>query len=136
MKVVLDTNILFALLTRHSKYKEILDHFVEGSFTWCVTTDILTEYTEIIGKYLGKPYVDYFLEIIDHAENMEFVTTYYRWRLIKDDPDDDKFVDCAIACNAKYIVSQDKHFKILKTIPYPKIEVIDIQTFMEELKIL
>ena len=134
MKVVLDTNILFILLTRHSKYKEILDYFADGDFTWCVSTEILAEYTEIIGKYLGKPYVDYFLEIIERSENIEYVTTYFHWQLIKDDPDDDKFVDCAIACNAKYIVSQDKHFNILKQIPFPKIEVIGVQDFLEALR--
>ena len=44
--------------------------------------------------------------------------------------DDNKFVDCAIAANASYIVSQDHHFDILKTIEFPKVELIDIDTFM------
>jgi predicted nucleic acid-binding protein len=74
------------------------------------------------------------MEIIDQAENIEYITTYYKWRLIKDDPDDDKFVDCAIACGAKYIVTHDKHFRILSNITFPKVEIASIQVFIEDLK--
>jgi putative PIN family toxin of toxin-antitoxin system len=133
MKVVLDTNILLVILSRHSKYHEVLDYFAEGQFTWCVTTEILAEYVEIIERYLGKSYMEYFMEIIEQAENIEYVTTYYRWTLIKNDPDDDKFVDCAIACNAKYIVTHDKHFNVLRNTPFPKVDIVDIQAFIEDL---
>jgi uncharacterized protein len=133
MKVVLDTNIVLVILSRRSKYSEILDFFAEEDFVWCVTTDILAEYTEIIDRYLGKSYVDYFMEIIEQAKNIEYITTYYRWNLIINDADDDKFVDCAIACGAKYIVTEDKHFNILKNIPFPKVDIIGIKEFVEEL---
>ncbi|MDN8660490.1 PIN domain-containing protein, partial [Staphylococcus aureus] len=55
---------------------------------------------------------------------------HFRFNLIQEDVDDNKFVDCAIAANASYIVSQDHHFDILKTIEFPKVELIDIDTFM------
>ncbi len=45
-----------------------------------------------------------------------------------------EFVDCAIKADAKFIVSNDKHFDVLKTIPFPRVEVIDIDKFLEELK--
>ena len=38
-------------------------------------------------------------------------------------------VDCAIAANAKCIVTEDKHFKVLENIPFPKVEVIGIEDF-------
>jgi len=78
---------------------------------------------------MGKEVADFVLQIIENAVNVELVTKYYRWQLITADPDDNKFVDCAISCNAKYIVSQDKHFNVLKNIPFPQIEVIDIHEF-------
>jgi putative PIN family toxin of toxin-antitoxin system len=133
MKVVLDTNIVLVILSRRSKYSAILDFFAEENFTWCVTTDILAEYAEIIDRYLGKSYVDYLMEIIEQAKNIEYITTYYRWNLIIHDSDDDKFVDCAVACGAKYIVTEDKHFNVLKNIPFPKVEIIGIKEFVEEL---
>lgn len=51
-------------------------------------------------------------------------------------PDDNKFVDCAIAGRVKYVVTKDKHFSILKDIPFPKVEIISIDDFLEELKVL
>jgi predicted nucleic acid-binding protein len=59
---------------------------------------------------------------------------YYKWNLITVDPDDNKFVDCAIAANADYIVTNDKHFNILKEINFPKVSCITIEEFIEILK--
>ncbi|MDZ7896886.1 MAG: hypothetical protein U5N85_02500 [Arcicella sp.] len=47
--------------------------------------------------------------------------------------DRNKFVDCAIACNATYLVSQDKHFNILETILFPKVQVLKVNQFVEVL---
>jgi len=52
------------------------------------------------------------------------------------DPDDNKFFDCAVAGNADYIVSEDKHFNILKHIPFPSvnaIKTIDFKKILENL---
>jgi len=49
--------------------------------------------------------------------------------MITQDPDDNKFVDCAIAGNATYIVSNDSHFDVLKQIDFPKLVVKNIQEF-------
>ena len=58
---------------------------------------------------------------------------HFRFRLIEPDPDDNKFVDCAIVAGADYIVSEDTHFRVLETIPFPKVNVIRLNRFMEEL---
>jgi len=58
---------------------------------------------------------------------------YFHFNLISVDPDDNKFVDCAIIANADYIVSQDAHFNVLKTINFPKVNVIRIEDFLKEL---
>lgn len=76
-----------------------------------------------------SPKSNYVLQILENAVNVEFVAKYFRWNLIENDPDDNKFVDCAIVSNAKYIVTQDKHFDILKSIEFPKVEVINIEIF-------
>ena len=46
--------------------------------------------------------------------------------MIEADADDNKFVDCAIAANAKYVVTDDNHFDILKRIDFPKVDIISI----------
>jgi predicted nucleic acid-binding protein len=80
---------------------------------------------------MGKEVANTVLQIIENSSNVEFITKYFRWNLINVDPDDNKFIDCAISSNAKYIVTQDKHFNVLKNIDFPKVDVIDILKFKE-----
>ena len=49
------------------------------------------------------------------------------------DPDDNKFADLAISANANYLVTHDKHFKVLDTIPFPTVKVVDLPSFRQAL---
>ena len=129
MNVVIDTNIILVSLSRRSKTHWVFERFLNQEFTLCLTTDILNEYVEIIGQHLGQEAVDLFLQTIEEAENIRYITRYFEWRLIIADPDDNKFVDCAVAANAQLIVTEDKHFNILHTIPFPKVNVVGVDTF-------
>jgi predicted nucleic acid-binding protein len=62
--------------------------------------------------------------------NLERINKYYFWNLITVDPDDNKFVDCAIAANAHFICTEDKHFNILANVPFPTVSVISTQEFI------
>ena len=50
------------------------------------------------------------LDVILNNLYISFLTPYYKFNLIKSDPDDNKFVDCAGIANAKFIVTEDRHF--------------------------
>lgn len=67
-------------------------------------------------------------------ENVEQIEVYYKWLLIDKDPDDNKFIDCAISGNVDYIVSNDKHFNVLSNIKFPSIEVVTADQFLLELE--
>lgn len=73
------------------------------------------------------------LDVILNNPYTVFVTPSYHFRLIETDPDDNKFVDCAIAARAKFIVTEDHHFDVLRTIDFPKVEIIGLDEFMAEL---
>ncbi|MEM7515264.1 MAG: putative toxin-antitoxin system toxin component, PIN family [Bacteroidota bacterium] len=133
MDVVLDTNVLIVAISSRSKYRPIFDSFLKEEITLCATSDILIEYEEIIGRYLGKQLATNILQIIENAPNVRWITRYYKWNLIKDDPDDNKFVDCAIASNARFLVSNDKHFQVLSNIEFPSVNLVDAKAFLEEL---
>jgi predicted nucleic acid-binding protein len=64
-----------------------------------------------------------------NASNVRKITSYFKWQLVTLDIDDNKFVDCAISANANYIVTHDKHFNILDTIDFPKVNKITISDF-------
>ena len=65
---------------------------------------------------------------------MNIVLVYYHLHLITADPDDDKFVDCAFKANARYIVTQDHHYDVLKQTPFPFIDVVSIDEFIKVLQ--
>ena len=58
----------------------------------------------------------------------------FSWSLITADKDDNKFVDVSIASNCNYIVTNDKHFKELGDIDFPKVSVINADVFLNKLK--
>lgn len=92
---------------------------------------MLNEYAEVIADDLSPKVSENVLSALETLPNVIPVNKYYFWNLITTDPDDNKFVDCAVAGGANYIVTDDKHFKVLKTIPFPKIEVLSSDEFLE-----
>lgn len=69
------------------------------------------------------------MDLFDNLPNIQLITRYYRWFAIKADADDDKFVDCAVAANAICIITEDKHFKVLEQLDFPKIKAMTIDEF-------
>jgi len=134
MRVVLDTNCLLKIIFPKSCFKPVWQSFVAEEYTLCVTNEILMEYREILEKYSGsEELAEAVINVIMSSPNVERISPTYRFCLIAEDPDDNKFVDCAITCGASYIVSDDKHFRILKTIDWPKVDLKTLKEFAEEI---
>jgi putative PIN family toxin of toxin-antitoxin system len=127
--IVLGTNCLLMSLPRISPYRLIWDSFNSGKFTLCVTTEILEEYMEIISSKASPAVANNVISTILNAGNTLLITPYYRFNLIKEDLDDNKFVDCCISSNASYIVTNDHHFDVLRTIDFPCVNIIRIKEF-------
>lgn len=134
MKVVIDTNIFWVSVTRKSTSNWLYQALIDGKFTLCVTTEILAEYEELIGRRIGELAATTVLELLELLPNVEYVTRYYEWRLITADPDDNKFPDCYVAGQAEFLVTHDKHFNILKSLEFPPINVISLEEFKEKLE--
>ena len=103
MKVVIDTNVLLVSISQRS------------SWHWL--------FSAIIEKKLDV------IRVLKELSTVHLITTYFRLNLIVNDPDDNKFVDCAFASGVDYLISNDKHFIILKSVAFPKINVITLPDF-------
>ncbi len=134
MKIVLDTNVLLMSLPKLSPYRPIFDNLLNGTYELVLTESIFQEYKEIIGQKTTEEIAENLSELFKQLKNVKLVKVYYHWNLIERDPDDNKFVDCAITANAKFLVSNDKHFNSLKRIDFPKVDLISADTFLEEVK--
>ena len=129
MKIVLDTNVFYVSISSRSPFHWVFRILLEQKYTLCVTSDILDEYAEIIERFFSPEVAENVLKVLDYLPNVEYYEKYYQWGLITADYDDNKFVDCAIAANAHYIVTNDTHFDVLQSIDFPKVEVINSDGF-------
>lgn len=109
-RLVLDTNCLLQCISRRSRYHELWCSFLDGRNTMCVTNEILEEYAEVIERMTDHEFAELAVDMIINNPYTEFITPYFKFNLIKEDSDDNKFVDCAVAGNAKFIVSEDRHY--------------------------
>ena len=130
--VVIDTNCLLQIIARHSPYRPIWDAFLAGRFDLCVSNEILEEYQEILEQQITPTIAENIVLLILNQKNVQLVDPHFRLAIITADPDDNKFVDCAIAANAKFIVTEDHHFNVLKEIDFPSVDVINIDDFLKE----
>ena len=133
-KIVLDTNCLLACISSKSENFRVWKDFQAGRFTLCVSNEILDEYQEIIARKASPVVAVNVINAIVESEFVEFVDPQFHLELIVADHDDDKFVDCAFAANAAYIVSDDSHFDVLKEIPFPQLLVLRLKDFLKRLQ--
>ena len=111
----------------------IWTEILAGHISLCVNTDILNEYEEILAEKTTSEIAHNIIEAIARLHTTEFLDVYYHFGLIRNDVDDNKFVDCAIAANAEYIVTNDNHFDILNQIDWPQMKISTIHEFIKQL---
>ncbi len=131
--IVLDTNCLLQSISQRSPFYKVWKDFIDGVYTLCITNEILEEYEEIISSHMSSIAASIVVEAILRANNVLRVDAHYHFNLITADPDDNKFVDCAIVANADYIVTEDTHFDVLRHIPFPTVNVKRLKDFYIEL---
>lgn len=131
---MLDTNCLLMSIPRKSPYHQILLDFLAGRYLLCVSNEVVLEYEEILTRKVGSLVANNIINAILASSNTIFINPQKRYQLIKSDSDDNKFVDCAISANAKYIVTQDHHYNVVRFNPKFDFTAIDIDVFLAMLK--
>ena len=131
LKVVLDTNIVLSCVSRRSPFHFILEELFRGNYELFVTTEILLEYEEKLASNFSQDVAEVTLTALLLKKNVKKIQVHFDLELIKDDLDDNKFVNCAFAANVHYIVSNDRHFNILKTTGFPRINLLKIDQFFK-----
>ncbi len=132
-KIVLDTNALLQMLGRHSKYHFLYEKFLDEEYWLCVSNEIVHEYEEILEMRASPVVANLFMKVLEFSENVIRKDPFFKLNLIKKDPDDNKFVDCAFASQADYIVTNDAHFLELKQVSFPTIPVKSLDDFASDM---
>ena len=129
--LVLDTNVVISAILFGGIPGKLIELWKKGSITPLITEDIMAEYLRVLAypKFkLSEEEVHYII----HQEILPFfkvVNSKPGPSIIKKDPDDDKFIQCAIAGQAKIIISGDRHLLAQKS--YKEIKILTLNQFLE-----
>ncbi len=130
MKAVVDTNVWLMALPSFSKYRPIVDSFLDGKYQLVVTSEIFLEYEEIFGAKAKPSIAASILASLVESAHTIAVIIHFRWGLITVDPDDNKFTDAYLAAGADYLVTTDGHFDVVKSSAFPKVTIISPDEFL------
>jgi putative PIN family toxin of toxin-antitoxin system len=129
MKVVIDTNCLILSVPPKNEEFWLYLSFKAKAFEWVISNEILSEYFEQLTNFYSESTAILITQILLSSENVTLQEPFYKWNLIENDPDDNKFVDLAIACGADYLITEDKHFQPLKKLEFPKLQIRRLSEF-------
>ena len=129
MKILIDTNILLSGLYFHGLPKKLLQELDEN-FKICVNEKIIAEYADKIDNKFSKSRY-----ILDKDLREKIFSSFISFEVKSDlkicrDPDDDKFVNCAIDARAIYIVSGDNDLLTIKN--FAGIEIVTAREFYDK----
>jgi len=132
---VLDTNILIsALYWQFGNPSKILKRIIQGEIEGYISKEIIQEVKEV-----QKRDFDDSEKIIE--EDVAFLLSYFNFidvteikEVVKEDPDDDVIIACALAANADYLISGDSHLLSIKE--YRGIKIISAKEFLERIESL
>jgi putative PIN family toxin of toxin-antitoxin system len=109
MKAVIDTNVFISSFFG-GKPRETIGLWRSGRITLCLSKAILDEYLEVMERLkLDRELLAELMDLFSRGYNLLFTQDTQPVRVVRDDPDDDKFIECALALGADYIISGDGH---------------------------
>ena len=136
-KAVLDANVWVSALLWGGKPAEIIKAAENHKISIVLSEEIIKELSQVLAyPKLKKVYKAEGLSQEDLMEAVlkigKFVKTTKKLNVVEEHPADDKFIECALAAGAEYIVSGDKH--LLKIANYKKIQILTVNEFLLILK--
>lgn len=130
LKIVLDTNVLISAIMFGGKSRDILDMGISGKIRIALSQDILKELAEVLVDKKFRLPVSVVQQIAHElSELVELVVVTHKVAVIKNDPDDNRILECAVSAGVDCIVSGDAH--LLSLGYFKKIEILSPSDFLK-----
>jgi uncharacterized protein len=129
VQIVVDTNVFINAIGTQSPYRWIFDKILSGDIILCISNDIFFEYWEVLEAHTNSQVAENIANFLAVTPSVKLIAPFIKWELIETDPDDNKFVDCSISAGAECIITHDKHFAVLKDVPFPSVKVFSPEDF-------
>ena len=129
IRVVVDTNVFISSFFGGNP-KKIIDLWKTGEITLCLSRPIIDEYVEVLQR-LGlrnEHELEELLELFARGFHCLFTAKTPSLKIVNDDPDDDKFIECAVALKSSFIISGDKH--LISIQDYMGIKIVPPKEFL------
>jgi putative PIN family toxin of toxin-antitoxin system len=128
MRIVLDTNVIVSALVFGGLPRQILELAEAGWWEFCYSEDLQAEVRRVLERKCGweKSKLDEVLSELWMTGDL--VVPRFKVKAVKEDPDDDRILECAIAANAKVLVSGDRH--LLRLRKYKSILIVAPRDFL------
>lgn len=130
--VVLDTNIFISAVFWEGKPYKIVNKAINQEIIVFISQDIIKEIRKVLVRdfMLGKQEISNIIDAVAYFTH--FIEPKEKINAVKEDPDDNRIIECALACSAQFIVSSDKHLLNLKK--FKNITIVLPEEFLRVLK--
>ena len=129
LRVVVDTNVYISAIFWGGKPRHVIDLGRDGKIQIFTSEDIEQEILDTLMTKFGLNSEEAGRVMADFSTFTKPIRISRRNNVVKDDPDDDKFIECAMECDAEFIISGDKHLLSMKK--YEGIDIINVATFLK-----
>ena len=115
IRVVVDTNIFVSSFFGGNPRK-IIDLWKSGQIILCLSRPIIDEYVDVLRRMglQDERELKELLSVFAHGFNVVFTAKTPNLNVVQKDPDDDKFIECAVALDSKVIIFEDKALQEIK----------------------
>ncbi len=133
MRVVIDTNIFVSSFFGGNP-RRIIDLWKDELLTLCISDEILDEYIDVLNRIGMKNEVEMkeLLSFFSKGFNILFTRKTPEIDIVHSDPDDNKFIECAVALKAEVIITGDRALLSLKE--YQGIWILTPRQFLERIE--
>ncbi len=130
LKVVLDTNIFVSsIFWKRGNPHKVVELVLDKKTHAFTSIEILQELEKILRRDFEEPDEKIHKQINLILEYATVTKTDTKLNVVKDDPDDNKILECAVSCNADYVVTGDNHLLDLRE--FRGIKIVTAKKFLE-----
>lgn len=133
MKITVDTNVLVSTAFWYGPSNEIIGKVESGEIELFLSEEIIEEFSGVLDyKEIRDKIKNKHLEALKTLDTRvcisKIISPIKKIDIIKEDPDDNKILECALAGNVDYIVTQDNHLLRLKE--FEEIKIVTPKEFL------
>ena len=133
IRVVVDTNVFISSFFGGNPRK-VIDLWKSGEITLCLSKPIVDEYIEVLRRLelQNEKELDELLGLFAHGFHVVFTAKTPELHIVEKDPDDNMFIECAVALKTEFVISGDKALKAIKE--YMNIKIVSPREFLSYIR--